>query len=57
MNEQLPQPYPSWVLNEAGEWTAPIEKPDNNDSYLWNESRLMWVGSNSEYWEETVNVD
>jgi hypothetical protein len=36
-----PQPYPSWVLDEATcLWEAPIPMPDGN--HTWNESTQSW---------------
>jgi hypothetical protein len=37
----LPQPYPSWVLNENSDWVAPVEKPEG--LYRWDEPTLSWV--------------
>jgi hypothetical protein len=37
----LPQPFPSWSLNEDNDWQAPIEKPEGN--YRWDEGTLSWV--------------
>ena len=39
----LKQPFPSWILDSAGEWQAPISKPEDNKLYLWNEKELKWV--------------
>lgn len=41
----IPQPYPSWVLNEdTCLWNAPIEKPtDGNNNYDWDEENQQWV--------------
>jgi len=41
-----PQPYPSWVLDEATcLWTAPVPLPDDADTvdYVWDESSTNWV--------------
>lgn len=33
-----PQPFSSWTLNESTwVWEAPITKPDDGNSYLWDE--------------------
>ena len=43
-----PKPYSSWVFNETTcVWEAPIEKPDNDKIYDWNEENTQWdlVGS------------
>tara|TARA_B000000609_G_C24081933_1_gene297935 strand:- start:314 stop:721 length:408 start_codon:yes stop_codon:yes gene_type:complete len=34
-----PQPYPSWTLNETTWlWEAPIDYPDDDKGYYWNEN-------------------
>lgn len=39
----LPQPFPSWTLNEdTCYWEAPAPKPDDND-YTWDEDAGEWV--------------
>jgi hypothetical protein len=39
----LPKPYNSWVKNEeTNEWEAPISYPDDDNTYIWNESNLSW---------------
>ena len=39
-----PKPFESWILNEFGEWNAPIQKPNNyqNITFIWNEQNLSW---------------
>jgi len=37
-----PQPYPSWVLDKAFEWQAPVKMPDDGREYEWNEKGLQW---------------
>lgn len=38
-----PKPYPSWVLDElTGTWKAPVELPDAENFYKWNENATMW---------------
>ncbi len=38
-----PQPYNSWVLNEdTCQWEAPVEFPDVNNRYNWNEENQEW---------------
>lgn len=41
----LPQPYPSWTLNEIScLWEAPVEYPqDTESSYDWNEENQNWT--------------
>ena len=36
-----PQPYPSWI-REGSFWKAPIEQPDDDNFYLWNETEGAW---------------
>jgi hypothetical protein len=38
----IPQPYPSWTLDNNGNWNAPIEKPNDGNKYKWNEEILNW---------------
>lgn len=39
-----PKPFASWVLNEnTCLWEAPVEKPDNTNIYIWDESTLSWI--------------
>lgn len=40
----LPQPWPSWVLNEETlEWESPIgSKPEDGKKYNWNEELQSW---------------
>jgi hypothetical protein len=41
-----PQPYPSWVKDEeANEWKAPVEKPNDDKFYVWDEPTLSWKKS------------
>ena len=36
-------PYPSWTYNhELDEWTAPVEKPEDENFYTWSEEDLEW---------------
>ena len=38
-----PKSYNSWVLNEETcLWEAPVIKPDDGQSYLWNEETQQW---------------
>ena len=38
-----PQPFPSWSLDEnTCLWEAPVPKPDDGNSYHWNESTQEW---------------
>ena len=39
-----PQPYPSWVLDEATcNWKAPKPMPADGKTYSWDEVGLAWV--------------
>lgn len=39
----VPQPFNSWILNEETFiWEAPIEIPDSEKPYKWNEETLSW---------------
>ena len=37
-----PKPYSSWVLNEAKRWQAPVDYPQDGNSYDWNEELGEW---------------
>ena len=38
-----PKPFQSWTLNETScLWEAPIAKPDDGQSYDWNETTQNW---------------
>ena len=37
-----PQPHPSWILNNAKQWEAPIAYPNNGKLHLWNEDLGEW---------------
>ena len=38
-----PKPYPSWILNETTcLWDPPVVKPDDGQTYSWNESTQQW---------------
>jgi hypothetical protein len=39
-----PQPYPSWILNEQTcLWEAPVDKPDEEIGYIWDEPSVSWI--------------
>lgn len=39
-----PQPYPSWLLDEATcLWVAPIPRPDDGQDYTWDEVAGAWA--------------
>ena len=38
-----PQPFLSWILNEdTFLWEPPIEIPDSENPYRWNEETISW---------------
>ena len=37
-----PQPYPSWTLDEAGDWQPPTPRPDAPLAF-WDEATMSWV--------------
>lgn len=40
----IPQPYPSWTLNETTcYWEPPVAYPDNGKNYEWNEDTTSWI--------------
>jgi hypothetical protein len=40
----LPQPYPSWVLDEQTcFWSAPVPMPQDGEEYVWDEPQLVWT--------------
>ncbi len=37
------KPCTSWILNEdTCRWEAPVDRPQDNNKYFWNESTLTW---------------
>ena len=37
------KPYASWVLNDnTCIWEAPVDKPDDDEEYEWNEDTTSW---------------
>lgn len=38
----VPQPFPSWVLNENHDWVSPIPYPEDGENYVWNEETVSW---------------
>jgi hypothetical protein len=37
------RPYPSWTHDQVlNEWVAPVEKPDDENIYVWSEENLAW---------------
>jgi hypothetical protein len=41
-NFSSPQPFPSWKLDNALVWQAPIERPTDGKKYIWNEDNQSW---------------
>jgi hypothetical protein len=40
----VPQPYASWVLNNATwTWEAPTPMPTDGKAYKWDESTTSWI--------------
>jgi len=37
-----PQPFQSWTLNANFVWQAPVDMPNDNQIYNWNESNQAW---------------
>lgn len=38
-----PKPFNSWILNnETCLWEPPVSKPDNANSYEWDEQNVNW---------------
>ena len=39
-----PKPFDSWILDEETcRWKAPIPYPNDNLTYLWDETELDWI--------------
>ena len=39
----VPQPYPSWSLDEGTcLWEPPVAHPNNGKEYTWNEATTSW---------------
>jgi hypothetical protein len=39
-----PKPHPRWVVDEAtGTWVAPTPRPDDENSYMWDDKTDAWV--------------
>ena len=39
----VPQPFPSWALDDNFDWQAPVPYPLDGKNYWWHESTLSWV--------------
>jgi hypothetical protein len=40
-----PKPFESWVLNDQFSWIAPIDHPQDDKRYYWNEEAGNWIES------------
>jgi len=41
-----PQPYPSWVLDEATcNWEPPVPYPSAGGPWMWDEATVSWVAA------------
>jgi hypothetical protein len=41
-----PKPYDSWILNEdTCLWDPPVSRPNDDQSYIWNEEDSVWQAS------------
>ena len=40
----LPQPFPSWTLDAAGDWQAPAAHPEGGN-WEWDETAGTWMPS------------
>lgn len=36
-----PSPFPSWVLDDSGDWQAPSKRP--SEKHYWDEDNLQWT--------------
>ena len=37
------KPFNSWILNEnTCRWESPVDRPQDNNKYYWNEQSLSW---------------
>ena len=39
----VPQPYPSWILDENHDWQPPTPMPVNDKKYAWFEPNKVWI--------------
>jgi len=37
-----PKPYDSWILNSSWEWEAPVPRPNDGNTYIWDENSTTW---------------
>ena len=39
----VPQPFPSWSLDENHDWQPPTPMPDDGKQYEWDEETTSWL--------------
>jgi hypothetical protein len=39
----VPQPFPSWSLDNNYDWQPPVQKPASDGVWLWNEGTQEWT--------------
>jgi hypothetical protein len=39
----LPQPFPSWTLDNNAIWQPPVPVPEGEVLYQWDEATLSWI--------------
>lgn len=44
-----PQPFPSWSVDAAGDWKAPVQMPNDGKRYKWDEVSGAWVEVSSNH--------
>ena len=54
---ELMQPYPSWILNEQGNWQAPVPYPNDGKVYIWDEQNQTWIDETSSDWSRVADCD
>ena len=43
-----PQPHPRWIVDEVtGTWIAPIPRPNDGNTYVWDSNTDTWVQTES----------
>lgn len=38
-----PQPFPSWILDENYVWRCPVERPEDTEKGIWDETTQEWI--------------
>jgi hypothetical protein len=50
------KPYPSWIKDyEIKSWKAPVERPQDDNIYSWNEEEVSWKIENQADLDEMEN--